>query len=108
MEGELAQLEYRRGAFKAAYAEEASHTNEQNILTIRGNHATVIMKQIAGLIARRVVCWKKPGVMLKRGEVLGLIRFGSRVDLLLPRDTRILVKEGERVKGGSSVIGELA
>jgi phosphatidylserine decarboxylase len=107
MEGELARLEYRRGAFRAAYVDAASHANEQNILTIRGNHATVIMKQIAGLVARRVVCWKKPGVMLQRGEVLGLIRFGSRVDLLLPCNTRILVKEGERVKGGSSVIGEL-
>ena len=64
------------------------------------------MKQIAGLIARRVVCWKKPGAKLERGEPIGLIRFGSRVDIELPRQVRVRVKLGDRVKGGSSIIGE--
>jgi phosphatidylserine decarboxylase len=104
--GALERLEYRRGKFKVAYDEEASRVNEQNVLTIRGRETRVVVKQIAGLIARRVVCWKRPGDAIERGELFGLIRFGSRVDILLTRDVKILVKVGERVQGGSSVIGE--
>lgn len=106
IQGELERFEYRRGKFKAAYDDQASQINEQNILTIRGEGIRVIIKQIAGLIARRVVCWKKPGDRMERGELVGLIRFGSRVDILLPRSVRVLVKVGNRVKGGSSIIGE--
>lgn len=108
MRGELESLEYRRGKFKVAYDEEASRVNEQNILTIRGQAGRIIVKQIAGLIARRVVCWKRPGQTLLRGELFGLIRFGSRVDVLLPQEVRILVKVGDRVKGGNSAIGEVS
>jgi phosphatidylserine decarboxylase len=104
--GELERVEYKRGRFKVAYDEEASRVNEQNILTIRGRRLRVKVKQIAGLVARRVVCWKRPGSHLERGELFGLIRFGSRVDLLVPKGVKILVKMGDRVKGGSSVIGE--
>ncbi len=104
--GELERVEYKRGRFKVAYDEEASRINEQNILTIRGQRLRVVVKQIAGLVARRVVCWKRPGYRLERGELFGLIRFGSRVDILLPKEVKILVKVGDRVKGGSSVIGE--
>jgi len=107
IEGELDKLEYRRGRFKVASKDEASRVNEQNVLTIRGPDATLVMKQIAGLIARRVVCWKKAGQKMERGEVIGLIRFGSRVDLLLPENASVLVCVGDRVKGGSSVIAEL-
>ncbi len=106
--GTLERLEYRRGRFKAAYEDQASRVNEQNIITIRDQDTIVLMKQIAGLIARRVVCWKSLGDRLERGDVIGLIRFGSRVDLVVPIETRILVREGDRVRGGSSVIGELA
>jgi phosphatidylserine decarboxylase len=106
MRGELERLEYRRGKFKVAYDEEASRVNEQNILTIRGQAGRIVVKQIAGLIARRVVCWKRPGQTLQRGELFGLIRFGSRVDVLLPKEVKILVKVGDHVKGGISVIGE--
>jgi phosphatidylserine decarboxylase len=104
--GNLESLDYKRGKFKVAYDEEASRVNEQNILTIRGPGGMIIVKQIAGLIARRVVCWKRVGQPLARGELFGLIRFGSRVDILLPREVKILVKVGDRVKGGCSVIGE--
>lgn len=104
--GELEQLEYKRGKFKVAYDEEASRVNEQNILTIRSRAGRIVVKQIAGLIARRVVCWKRPGETLVRGELFGLIRFGSRVDILLPKEVKILVAVGDRVKGGISVIGE--
>ncbi len=106
MRGELERLEYKRGRFKVAYDEEASRVNEQNILTICGQAGRIVVKQIAGLIARRVVCWKRPGQTLLRGEIFGLIRFGSRVDILLPKEVKILVKVGDRVKGGTSVIGE--
>jgi phosphatidylserine decarboxylase len=105
--GRLEGLEYHRGRYLPAYDAAASRVNEQNILTISDRGTTVVMKQIAGLIARRVVCWKKPGDALERGELIGLIRFGSRVDLLLPVGARLMVREGDRVRGGSSVIGEL-
>ena len=104
--GELKSLEYKRGRFKAAFDEEASRVNEQNILTIQGDGIRVTVRQIAGLIARRVICWKKPGDILKRGELIGLIRFGSRVDIVIPERTKLMVKVGERVRGGSSIIGE--
>ncbi len=106
--GELEKIEYKRGLFKVAFDEEASRVNEQNILTIAGQGLRIIVRQVAGLIARRVVCWKQPGLSLKRGELIGLIRFGSRVDIVLPAEVRVLVKVGDRVRGGSSVIGEHA
>jgi phosphatidylserine decarboxylase len=104
--GELKKLEYKRGKFKAAFEDEASRVNEQNVVTIGGNGIDIVVRQIAGLIARRVICWKKPGYSLQRGELFGLIRFGSRVDIVMPEQARILVKVGDRVKGGSSIIGE--
>ncbi len=106
--GQLKQMEYRRGKFKVAFDEEASRVNEQNILTIDGKGMQIQVRQIAGLIARRVICWKKPGCSLERGETFGLIRFGSRVDIILPESVKILAKVGDHVKGGSSVIGECA
>jgi phosphatidylserine decarboxylase len=104
--GALEKLEYKRGKFKAAFEDEASRVNEQNVLTIRGENIQVTVRQIAGLIARRVVCWKQPGSAMSRGEPIGLIRFGSRVDLVLPKEVKLQVKLGDRVKGGASIIGE--
>lgn len=104
--GTLEHLEYKRGKFKVAFDEEASKVNEQNILTIANPDIRIIVKQVAGLIARRVICWKEPGSGLERGELFGLIRFGSRVDILLPKNAKILVQVGDRLRGGSSVIGE--
>jgi phosphatidylserine decarboxylase len=106
--GQLEKLEYKRGLFKVAYDEEASRVNEQNILTISGKDIRVVVNQVAGLIARRVVCWKKTGYQLQRGELFGLIRFGSRVDVVLPAKVKVLVKVGDQVRGGSSVLGEYA
>ncbi len=106
--GELEKLEYKRGDFKVAFSEEASRVNEQNILTISGQGIRIVVRQIAGLIARRVVCWKKPGNTMKRGELIGLIRFGSRVDVVLPEQVKVLVKVGDQVQGGSSILGEYA
>jgi len=104
--GELRHLEYKRGKFKVAYDEEASRVNEQNILTIQGQGIQVVVRQVAGLIARRVICWKRPGCTLQRGELLGLIRFGSRVDIVLPEHVKLRVKAGDQVQGGSSILGE--
>jgi phosphatidylserine decarboxylase len=105
--GRLEHLEYMRGKFKVAFDDEASRVNEQNILTISGQNARIVVRQIAGLIARRVICFKKDGDPVTRGELIGLIRFGSRVDITLPSRVRIHVKVGDRVRGGNSILGEL-
>lgn len=104
--GRLKDVQYRPGRFKAAFDDEASRVNEQNVLTIEGENIRVTFKQIAGLIARRVVCWKKTGDWVEKGELIGLIRFGSRVDVLLPENVSIRVGLGDRVRGGSSVLGD--
>jgi phosphatidylserine decarboxylase len=90
-----------------ATKEEASLVNEQNALTIEGDNITVVCKQIAGILARRIVCWKRPGESLALGERFGLIKFSSRTDLLLPANVEVLVSEGERVKGGATIIGRI-
>jgi phosphatidylserine decarboxylase len=102
--GTITKMEYRPGKFLAAMRERASVENEQNIFTLSTEAGELMFKQIAGLIARRVVSWKKAGEKVARGERIGLVRFGSRVDLWVPRDAEILVKVGENVKGGSSVL----
>lgn len=102
--GTIAKMEYRPGKFFAAMKERASFENEQNVFTLSTEAGEMVFKQIAGLIARRVVSWKKQGEKIARGERIGLVRFGSRVDVWLPKDAEILVKLGENVKGGSSVL----
>ena len=106
--GTITKLEYKRGKFKAAFEDEASRVNEQNVITINGEGIQVTVRQIAGLIARRVICWKKPGCSLQRGELFGLIRFGSRVDVVVPGHVKIMVKVGDHVKGGASILGEFS
>ncbi len=103
-EGTISKMEYRPGKFLAAMRERASVENEQNVFTLSTEAGEMVFKQIAGLIARRVVSWKKAGDKVVRGERIGLVRFGSRVDVWLPRDAEILVKLGQNVKGGSSVL----
>src|SRR5215467_4758875 len=102
--GTIAKLEYRPGKFFAAMRERASAVNEQNVFTLSTVAGEMVFKQIAGWIARRVVSWKKVGEQVARGERIGLVRFGSRVDVWLPKEAEILVKVGENVKGGSSLI----
>jgi phosphatidylserine decarboxylase len=102
--GTIAKLEYRPGKFLAAMREQASVENEQNVFTLSTEAGEIVFKQIAGLIARRVVSWKKQGDKVARGERIGLVRFGSRVDLWVPKEAEILVRTGESVKGGSSVL----
>lgn len=102
--GFIAKLDYRPGKFFAAMRERASLENEQNIIALSTDAGEITFKQIAGWIARRVVCWKIEGERVARGERIGLVRFGSRVDLWLPREAEIRVKVGDTVKGGSSVV----
>jgi len=102
--GTITKMEYRPGKFLAAMRERASMENEQNVFTLSTESGELVFKQIAGLIARRVTSWKKQGEKVARGERIGLVRFGSRVDVWIPKEAEILVKLGENVKGGSSVL----
>jgi phosphatidylserine decarboxylase len=102
--GVITKLDYRPGKFLAAWDAKASTQNEQNIFTLATQHGTIEFKQIAGLIARRVVSWKKPLEAVAKGERVGLVRFGSRVDLWLPQGSELLVKVGDHVAGGSSIL----
>jgi phosphatidylserine decarboxylase len=105
--GTLTRLDYKPGKFLAAWDDTASFQNEQNVFTQSTEFGEIVYKQIAGWVARRVVAWKKAGDSVERGERIGLVRFGSRVDLWLPGETEILVKVGDHVKGGSSVVARM-
>lgn len=105
--GEVASVIYRPGRFLAAFDSRASEVNEQNSVLINGERARILINQIAGLIARRIVCWVTEGDKVKKGEPYGLIRFGSRVDIFLPFKTNLMVKVGDRVRGGETILGVL-
>jgi phosphatidylserine decarboxylase len=105
--GRIIRSEYRPGKFLVASLERATQENEQQIVTVRNSELTVVFRLIAGLIARRIVTWKNQGEMIARGERIGLIKFGSRVDIILPPNVEVVVRRGQRVKGGSSVIGKV-
>jgi phosphatidylserine decarboxylase len=105
--GRIERVEYHPGEFLPAFDDKASLRNEQNCVVLEGDGARVAFKQIAGLIARRIVFRKRVDETVARGERVGLIKFGSRTDVFVPRGTRILVDRGARVAGGSSVLGEL-
>src|SRR3954451_6634327 len=106
--GVIGKVQYQKGCFKVASKEECSTANEQNVVTVQGDGTTVVFKQIAGLIARRIVFNKKPGDHVETGERIGLIKFGSRMDVLLGNEWEIVVKPGMRVSAGSSVIARRA
>jgi len=105
--GTVETVKYNPGRFHVASVDKASLYNEQTSMVIANGKHKVLVKQIAGLIARRIVCYAKPGDTVKTGERYGLIRFGSRVDIFLPKDAELKVKVGDRVKGARDVIGVL-
>ncbi len=105
--GVIREVRYQRGKFLNAMGAHSADENEQNIVTVEGDGRTVIFKQIAGLIARRIVFDFKVGDHVARGERVGLIKFGSRVDVLFDPDAAIQVKIGDRVKGGATVLAVL-
>lgn len=105
--GAITDVSYTRGKFLMATNENASLVNEQNVLTIEGENITVVCKQIAGILARRIICWKRAGDRVALGERFGLIKFSSRTDILLPASVEVLVAEGARVRGGTTIIGRI-
>jgi phosphatidylserine decarboxylase len=105
--GAVEVVKYNPGKFHVASVDKASLMNEQTAMVIAKGKTRVLVKQIAGLIARRIVCYAKPGDTVKAGERYGLIRFGSRVDIFLPKDAELKVKLGDRVTGARDVIAVL-
>ena len=104
--GKVLETRYHPGRFLVASRDKASLLNEQNAFVMETeDRLKILLVQIAGFVARRIVCYVKTGDLLKRGESFGMIRFGSRVDLYLPTDVKPIVRVGQRVKGGESIIG---
>jgi phosphatidylserine decarboxylase len=105
--GRVVKADYIRGKKNPATSDRASLVNERNSLTIEGERMTVVVTQIAGIVARRIVCWSKTGDNLELGEKFGLIKFSSRTDLLMPNEVEVLVKVGDRVVGGETIVAKL-
>ena len=105
--GRIEAVDYRPGKFLVAFNDKASTDNERNIVMVSDGRITIVFTQIAGIVARRIVFWKKAGDSVGKGELVGLIRFGSRVDVLFPAGTEATVAVGDRVKGGSTRIGTI-
>lgn len=103
--GVIEAVDYRKGSFKAAYNPDASVENERNVIMVNNGQIKMVFTQIAGVVARRIVFWKKVGDRVEKGELIGLIRFGSRMDILFPAGTEVTVAVGDKVRGGSSPIG---
>lgn len=106
--GRISQLTYHPGKFFSANLDKASLHNENNMVLLEtDNREKIVLVQVAGLIARRIVCWVKAGDYVKTGQRFGLIRFGSRLEVYLPPDSTITVRKGEKVKAGQTIIGYL-
>jgi phosphatidylserine decarboxylase len=102
--GKIEGVVYKPGKFYAAFFKSASTENEQNVIYMKSPSGTLVFKQIAGAIARRVLCWKREGEEVGLGERVGMIRFGSRVDIWLQPEVEIAVRRGQKVKGGESIL----
>lgn len=102
--GVIRDVAYKRGKFGNAMDAVSAEHNEQNVVTVEGEGYTLVFKQIAGLLARRIVFTKKAGDRVERGERVGLIKFGSRTDVIFPASAEVKIKTGDRVKGGASVL----
>jgi phosphatidylserine decarboxylase len=103
--GVITDISYKKGKYLMATKEASRLLNEQNTLTIQGDGLTVRCTQIAGILARRIVCWKHKGEGVKCGERFGMIKFSSRTDVLLPPQVEVMVQEGMRVRGGVTIVG---
>lgn len=107
VQGEIKFQQYTCGRFKPAYKESAACENERHAIGLENSRMRVLVTQIAGILARRIVSWVTLGTVLKQGERYGLIKFGSCTELIVPTTVEILVKKGDRVKGGKTIIGRL-
>lgn len=105
--GKVTRVEYRPGRYRAAYRAEATSENERSEIWIDDGERTVVCRQITGVLVRRVVCRLAPGDSVRAGDRLGVMKFGSRIDLFLPAGTRLRAAVGDRVRGGETVIAEL-
>jgi phosphatidylserine decarboxylase len=105
--GVITEIAYKKGKYLMATKEASRLLNEQNTLTIQGDGLTVRCTQIAGILARRIVCWKQQGEVVKCGERFGMIKFGSRTDVLLPPHVEVIAREGMRVRGGVTILGRI-
>jgi len=105
-DGQVIAVQHKAGKFLAAYKDDASMKNEHIDMVLDGKQGKVLVRQVAGFIARRAVCRVKPGDTLKRGERYGMIKFSSRLDIYLPKDAKIMVKPGDKVKAGETVIAK--
>ncbi len=103
--GVIEDVTYRPGEFRVASRKIASEVNEQNVIRIHGAEFDVVARQIAGILARRIVCWKRPGESVALGERIGLMKFSSRMDVVMPCTVEVLCKQGDRVVGGVTIIG---
>ncbi|MFQ5707136.1 MAG: phosphatidylserine decarboxylase family protein [bacterium] len=106
--GTVGYFQYKAGAFLKAYKSDASLLNEQTVIGIENGQSKILFKQIAGILARRIVCDVREGHKVRRGERFGIIKFGSRVDIFLPKNFEIKVAMHQKVKGGESIIGVLS
>ena len=103
--GEIEEVHYEKGTFFAANLDKASRDNEQNAVVLRmPGGEKIAFVQIAGLVARRIDCWLQPGDQVQRGERFGMIRFGSRLDVFLPKNSNLAINKGQRVKAGESIL----
>lgn len=103
--GTIEEVVYKPGKFKVASKKIASVVNEQNVITISNAEMRIVARQIAGVLARRIVCWKHAGDTVRAGERIGLMKFSSRMDVVMPFDVEVLCREGDRVVGGETIIG---
>lgn len=105
-DGNVSIIKYSPGRFKAAYKDEASIKNENIVMVLDGKEGRVLVRQVAGFLARRAVCKAKVGDVLRRGERYGIIKFGSRLDVYLPKDVKVAVNLGEKVKAEKQLLGK--
>jgi len=105
IDGRVVSVDHRPGEFLPAYRAEASARNEQTTVVIEGESGRVVVRQIAGTLARRIVCRVRPGDRLRAGERFGMIRFGSRTEIVVPVSTRLTVRVGDRARGGETIVG---
>jgi len=106
--GKIEDIQYKKGSFLSANLDKASDQNEKNLIVLKtSENKKIIFVQIAGLIARRIICWISKGMEVRQGDRFGLICFGSRVDMLIPVNTELNVKLGDRVRSGGTIIGWL-
>ena len=105
--GKVGYLRYEKGRFLPAFHKLAPHENERNFVGIYNSHTKILMTEVAGVIARRIVCYLKEGDALVQGQRAGLIKFGSRVDIFVPTSVEITVRKGQKVRAGETIIGRL-